>query len=153
KNKDWKLVLVGYDHLKQSNMENLKKLAEDMGVADQVIFAGKQSEVEKFYLKSKIFAFTSSSEGFPNAIGEAMSAGLAVIAYDCVAGPSEMITHDRNGFLIPLFDDDEFKSKLELLMEQPELREKFGQNGKEYIAGLSIKLIGEKFYQFITSST
>ncbi len=153
KNKDWKLVLVGYDHLKQSNMENLKKLAEDMGVADQVIFAGKQSEVEKFYLKSKIFAFTSSSEGFPNAIGEAMAAGLPVVAYDCDAGPSEMITDDKTGFLIPLFDDETFKSKLELLMEQPELREKFGQNGKEYIAGLSIKLIGEKFYQFITSST
>ena len=30
-NKDWKLVLVGYDHLKQNNMESLKKLAADLG--------------------------------------------------------------------------------------------------------------------------
>ena len=50
-----------------------------MGVADRVIFAGKQSDVEKYYLKSKIFAFTSSSEGFPNAIGEAMSAGFQLL--------------------------------------------------------------------------
>ena len=89
--KDWKLVIVGYDHLKQMNMEPLKKLALDHGLADRVVFAGKQSDVEKYYLSSKIFAFTSSSEGFPNAIGEAMAAGLPVVAYNCVAGPAEKL--------------------------------------------------------------
>jgi len=151
--KDWKLVIVGYDHLKQINMEPLKRLASDYGVADRVVFAGKQSDVEKYYLSSKIFAFTSSSEGFPNVIGEAMSAGLPVIAYDCMAGPSEMIIDNINGFLIPLFDDIQFKSKLELLMDQPELMEKFGRNGQEYINRFNIQCIGEQFYQFITSSS
>jgi len=46
--------------------------------------------VKAYYLKSKIFAFTSNSEGFPNAIGEAQSAGLPVIAFDCIAGSSEL---------------------------------------------------------------
>ena len=150
--KGWKLVLVGYDHLKQKHMDSLKKLATDLGVQDSLVFAGKQSDVEKYYLSSKIFAFTSSSEGFPNVIGEAMAAGLPVIAYDCVAGPSEMIIDNKNGFLIPLFDDVQFESKLELLMDHPELREKFGRNGKEYINKFNIQHIGEQFYQFITSN-
>ena len=148
--RNWKLILVGYDHLKQANMDPLKKLTVELGISDRVVFAGKQSEVEKYYLSSKIFAFTSSSEGFPNAIGEAMSAGLPVIAYDCVAGPSEMIKDGENGFLIPLFDDIQFKTKLELLMDRPELREKFGRAAKESIHKFNLQDIGEQFYQFIT---
>ena len=133
-------------------MEPLKKLALDCGLADRVVFAGKQHDVEKYYLNSKIFAFTSSSEGFPNAIGEAMAAGLPVVAYDCIAGPSEMIADQESGFLIPLFNDDMFKSKLELLMDNTELREELGQKGMANIKKFNIQFIGEQFYQFITNS-
>ncbi|MBN1185301.1 MAG: glycosyltransferase, partial [Bacteroidales bacterium] len=115
------------------------------------VFAGKQSDVEEYYLKSKIFAFTSSSEGFPNAIGEAMAAGLPVVAYDCDAGPSEMVTDEDTGFLIPLFDDETFRAKLELLIEKPDLRQQLGENGSEYISKFNIRSIGDKFYQFITN--
>jgi len=149
--KDWNLVLVGYDHLQQNNMDPLKKLALDWGVADRVIFAGKQTDVDKYYLNSKIFAFTSSSEGFPNAIGEAMAAGLPVVAYDCVAGPSEMVRDGENGFLVPVFDDDTFAKKLKQLMLDKELRERFGENGKEYLKKYNIQSIGDQFHQFITS--
>ena len=71
---DWKLVLVGYDHLKQQNQQQWEMLAKDLKVSHRVIFAGKQEDVEQYYLLSKIFAFSSASEGFPNVIGEAMSA-------------------------------------------------------------------------------
>ena len=64
-----------------------------------------------------------------------------------------MIIHDQNGFLIHYSMMMNFKIKLELLMEQPDIKEKFGRNGKEYIAKFNIQSIGEKFYQFITSST
>jgi len=147
----WRLIIVGYDHLKQSNMERLKNIISESKANDRVILAGKQSNVYDFYLKSKIFAFTSSSEGFPNVIGEAMATGLPVVAYDCIAGPSEMIKDGVNGYLVPIFDDDMFASKLELLMNNPELCEKFGQNGTESIEEFNIHFIGEKFFQFISS--
>ena len=143
--KDWKLVLVGYDHLKQNNMEPLKKLALDCGVAERVIFAGKQTDVDSYYLSSKIFAFTSSSEGFPNAIGEAMSAGLPVVAYDCIAGPSEMIRDDENGFLIPLFDDVVFAKRLEQLMLDEVLRERWVRTGKMTLRSLASKPLENSF--------
>ena len=147
--KDWKLILVGYDHLKQKNSENWKKLADDLGIGDKVVFTGKQSNVEEFYLKSKIFAFTSSSEGFPNVIGEAMSAGLPVISYDCVAGPSDLVNDGENGFLIPLFEDELFVKKLSTLMEDEELREKMGVTAKESIKRFDKEEIGERFYRVI----
>ncbi len=147
---DWKLMFVGYDHLKQQNMERLKKLAKELQVDDRVIFTGKQDNIEEIYLKSSIFAFTSSSEGFPNVIGEAMAAGLPVVAFDCVAGPSEMIRNGQNGFLVPLFDSSEFETKLTLLIKDENLREKLGVNAQENIKEFSKKRICETFYEFIS---
>lgn len=147
---DWKLVLVGYDHLKQNNMEGLKQLAQELNVADNVVFTGKQNNIDNILNKASIFAFTSSSEGFPNVIGEAMSSGLPVIAYDCNAGPAEMINDGSNGFLIPLFDDVLFEKKLSELMEKTEMRVKFGEQGKNDINAFSKEVIGEQFFKFIT---
>ncbi|MCU4166234.1 glycosyltransferase family 4 protein [Carboxylicivirga caseinilyticus] len=148
---DWKLMLVGYDHLKQNNMDRLKQLAVDLHIEDKVIFTGKQSNIDELYCRSSIFAFTSSSEGFPNVIGEAMSAGLPVISYDCNAGPSDMIEDGDNGYLIPLFDDELFAAKLEQLMNSHILREQMGQKGREKIKAFSKEYICEQFYQFISN--
>ena len=145
----WKLILVGYDHLQQKNYERLQAIISNNNAEDKVVLAGKQSDVENYYKKSKIFAFTSSSEGFPNVIGEAMSAGLPIVAFDCVAGPSEMIRDNYNGFLIPMFDYRLFQKKLELLMNNEDLRTKFGENAKKDIKNFSINQIGEQYLQFV----
>ena len=146
---EWKLVLVGYDHLKQNNYERLQKIVSRNNAEDKVIFAGKQADVDSYYTGSKIFAFTSGSEGFPNVIGEAMSARLPVIAFDCVAGPSDMIIDNHNGFLIPLYDYGQFQVKLEMLMRHEELRNRLGENAKKDIIRFSVSSIGEKYYNFI----
>jgi GalNAc-alpha-(1->4)-GalNAc-alpha-(1->3)-diNAcBac-PP-undecaprenol alpha-1,4-N-acetyl-D-galactosaminyltransferase len=135
----------------QQNMNRLNDLVKELGAQDRITLAGRQSDVESYYLRSKIFAFTSSSEGFPNVIGEAMSAGLPVISFDCVAGPSDMITDGENGFLIPLFDYRNFERKLHILMHDKKLREKLGANSKASIRKFAIEGIGEQFYSFITA--
>ncbi|WP_430817924.1 glycosyltransferase [Carboxylicivirga sp. N1E11] len=148
-NPHWKLVIVGYDHQKQKNSENLKRIIARSNAQDRITLAGKQSDVEAYYLSSKIFAFTSSSEGFPNVIGEAQSAGLPVIAFDCIAGPSEMINDGENGFLIPLFNYREFEEKLRALMENEEMRRAFGKKGRIDIVNFSIDKIGAETLNFI----
>lgn len=145
----WKLIIVGYDHLKQHNMHRLEELAKQLDVDQRVVFPGKQENVEAIYTSSSIFAFTSSSEGFPNAIGEAMSAGLPVVAFDCVAGPSEMITDGYNGFLVPLFNFGQFEERLTRLMNDESLREKLGCNARESIRKFSSEKICKAFYEFI----
>lgn len=147
--KDWKLVLVGYDHLKQSNQKQWEALAEKLQITDRVVFTGKQEDVEKYYLTSSIFAFTSISEGFPNVIGEAMAAGLPVVAYDCVAGPSDLISEGETGYLIPLNNEVQFTQKLQHLIDFPLEREKMGKNAKNFISTFELKYICEQFEQFI----
>ena len=147
----WRLILVGYDHLKQKNYERLQEIIAQNKAEHKVFLEGKQADVDNYYAISKIFTFTSSSEGFPNAIGEAMSAGLPAVAFDCVAGPSEMIKDNYNGFLIPLFDYNKFQEKLEMLMTHEDLRASFGKKASEDIKQFSIIRIGEQYLQFILS--
>lgn len=146
---DWKLVLLGYDHLKQENQIKWEALANQLGVAERVIFTGKQGDVEKYYQSSKLFAFTSISEGFPNVIGEAMSAGLPVVAFDCIAGPSDLITDGENGFLIPINNQELFAQKLQFLIDNPEQMVNFGNNSKRNIIPFELNYICSQFENFI----
>lgn len=145
----WKLILIGYDHLGQSNYEILQQIIDRRSANDRVLLLGKQTDVDQFYCQSRIFAFASESEGFPNVIGEAMSAGLAVVAFDCIAGPSEMISDDNNGYLIPLNDYGSFRSKLETLMRDGELRIRIGERAVKDIKRFAIDKVGKEYLEFI----
>lgn len=145
----WKLIIVGYDHLQQKNFERLMKIVRDNNAENKVSLVGRQKNVDSYYRRSKIFAFTSSSEGFPNVIGEAMSAGIPVIAFDCIAGPSEMIKNNYNGYLISLFDYEQFSVKLEMLMKNDDLRRSFGERAKKDIQRFSVERIGEEYLRFL----
>lgn len=149
---DWRLVIVGGDALKQNGSKRLQNLVNKLGMEDKIEFTGTVSDVESYYQKSKIFAFTSSSEGFPNVIGEAMSAGLPIISYDCVAGPSDMIENNNNGFLIPLFNDEQYSKKLNLLAKNENMRIKMGSASKEKAKKFSIEHTGEKYFSFVMNS-
>lgn len=130
---NWKLVIIGADDQKQHISIKLKKLIVKYNLQNNIVLNGTTTQIEEWYQKASIFAFTSVSEGFPNVIGEAMSAGLPVIAYDCIAGPSEMIEDNKSGFLIPLNDKDTFIEKLKLLILDEQLRTKMGIEGRKKI--------------------
>lgn len=147
---NWKLAIVGGDAKKQQLSNELGELIKKLGAKDKVFLEGEQNDIDSYYRKSKIFAFTSSSEGFPNVIGEALSAGLPVVAYDCVAGPSDMITDGANGFLIPLFDQQMFKQRLNQLINNDGLRMELGYKAKEKVMNYDISSIADQFFEFLT---
>jgi len=145
----WKLVIVGDDALKQNNFVKLQTLIKELNAEEIVILAGKQTDVDQFYRASKIFAFASSSEGFPNVIGEAQSAGLPVIAFDCVAGPADMISDNENGFLVPLYDYELFRQKLSALLSDESLQISMGEKAKITVNQFNVESIGAAFVNFI----
>lgn len=82
---------------------SLKKLAQKIGIEDQVIFYGHLSNsVTLDKIKSfKILLMVSQNEGFPMVIGESLTLGIPVVTSD-VGGISKVIKNDFNGFCIPL---------------------------------------------------
>lgn len=148
-NPDWKLIVVGGDAKHLSLSEKLQSKVDKMDMGDQIFLEGQQKDVDRYFNRSKIFAFTSSSEGFPNVIGEALSAGLPVVAYDCMSGPAELVDDEVNGFLVPLFDKEQFKQRLEELMINNDLRERFSMKSGTTIRKFTEDIICEKYFHFI----
>ncbi len=114
----WKLVIAGDGPLR----ETLEQKASDLGIKDQTVFAGFQPDVDLVLQQAKIFAFCSYSEGFPNALLEAMATPLPCISYNCNAGPADVIKDGKNGFLIPVGNKEMFAQQLMRLMDDEQLR-------------------------------
>jgi GalNAc-alpha-(1->4)-GalNAc-alpha-(1->3)-diNAcBac-PP-undecaprenol alpha-1,4-N-acetyl-D-galactosaminyltransferase len=147
---NWKLVIVGDDAIKQNNLTKLKALVATLKANDKVILVGSSNNVDEYYLKSKIFAFTSSSEGFPNVLAEAQAAGITSIAFDCIAGPADIITDQVDGFLIPLFNYQLFQQKLALLMDDEQLCATMSNAAKNNNNKFYVNDIAAAYEKFIT---
>jgi GalNAc-alpha-(1->4)-GalNAc-alpha-(1->3)-diNAcBac-PP-undecaprenol alpha-1,4-N-acetyl-D-galactosaminyltransferase len=144
---DWELWIVGEGPEKQ-------KLAEMINLShhkNKIKLLGFRKDIDELLSTASIFAFTSESEGYPNALLEAMCSGLACISYDCIAGPSEIINNGKNGFLIENGNKDKFISKLEILMLDENLRHRFSNEAIKLNKKHNPSQIVEKFIREIHS--
>lgn len=147
KHKGWRLVILG----EGPEFENLKRLASDLDIQDLISLPGAVKNVSEWLEKSEIFAFTSSSEGFPNALAEAMISGLPCISFDCNAGPRDLISED-NGILIPEGDEKLLSDNIGLLMKDDELRNRLGQKANSISNRLNDKVIAKEYLNFFNSN-
>jgi len=142
---DWELHFVGDG----PERDNLIKTAEESSVKSKIFFHGNQSSVDKFYINSKIFAFTSNSEGFPNVIGEAMCNGLVPICYNFIAGATDLVCNDRNGIVIELDDKSSFQEGLLKLMNNENILNAYRLEGFKSMRKFDIEMIGFEYFNFI----
>ncbi|MCB0464009.1 MAG: glycosyltransferase family 4 protein [Flavobacteriaceae bacterium] len=129
-NESWKLIFVGDGPM----LNEYKALVSDLNQQNNIVFVGKIDDMSSYYNSSKIFAFTSKYEGFPNALIEAMYFELACISTDCPSGPSELISHGENGYLIKIGDQKNLELHLSELMNNESLSKKIGKKGFETAA-------------------
>ncbi len=122
---DWTLDIY------TDEMDSLKKEAIDLEIKSNLNIFSFVKNIEEKYLESSILVMTSRFEAFPMVLIEAMSLGLPSISYDCPSGPRSIITDNENGFLIPDGNLELFAEKLSFLIENEELRMKFGAASKE----------------------
>ena len=120
------LILVGDG----SSFDEMQDLVKKLNLSDRVQFLGFREDVAEIIAQSHIFVLISNWEGLPCTIIEAMRANLPVIA-SAVGGISELIENGKTGYLIPHGDRVFFKQKLVELLDNPELRVKMGQAGRQ----------------------
>jgi glycosyltransferase involved in cell wall biosynthesis len=97
---DARLMLLG----RGDNEAGLRALAEELGVATRVIFAGFHRDPAPFYATADLFALSSDYEGLPLVLVEALSFGLPAVSTDCPSGPAEVLEGGRLGRLVPVGD-------------------------------------------------
>lgn len=143
--KSWKLVILGDGSLR----DELVMLAEKLGVSDRVSMPGAVTNVDEYLSKASIFAFPSISEGFPNALAEAMIAGLPCVSFDCNAGPRDIIVDQKNGYLVETRDVEALSSRLEQLCESAELRESIGADASLIRSKYSASSVADDWLKFM----
>ncbi|HBU23699.1 MAG TPA: glycosyltransferase [Chlorobaculum sp.] len=121
-NRDAGIVLIGDGAQKKE----FAKLADELGLADRVLFPGFQQNPYSWLAASDIFAVTSTNEGLPNALLEAMYLGNAPISTRA-GGVEEVIDDGRNGLLLDYGDEEALASALQLLVKSPERRAEFAR--------------------------
>lgn len=83
-----------------SQKEELEALIVSLGLMGVVTLCGARQDISSAYSQADFFVLSSRYEGFGLVIVEAQAHGLPVISYDCPRGPSEIITHRKNGLLV-----------------------------------------------------
>jgi glycosyltransferase involved in cell wall biosynthesis len=119
-----RLVIAGAGPM-QSSLQARVKSAQ---VANSVIFTGRVQESEKvaYYNLADVFVSPSSLEGFGFSVAEAMSCGRPVVVSAAGALP-ELVADGEGGFVCPNGDRARFVKSLLTLLDDPELRRRYGE--------------------------
>jgi len=123
-NSEWKLMIIGSGEEDAS----LKALAQELNINKNVQFVAATKNINKYYLKSSIYAMSSRFEGFPMVLLEAKSFGLPIVSFDCETGPREIVNKDFDGLLVEKENCEKFSDALLYFMNNKNIRKKFGEN-------------------------
>ena len=131
KHPDWTLKFAG--DYQNTDTSELERLIDDNQVRDSVEFLGWRDDIEDLMKSSAIFALPSRDEGFPCVLMEAMAQGCTPVAFEIYGNIREMITDGQDGFIIPNGDLAGFAEKLDILMDNVDLRERLGRSAIESV--------------------
>ena len=113
----------------------LKKMANDLDISEKIEWQGfvPYNKVPEAMTQIDIFVYPSWHEGFGRSIMEALAMEKAVVATR-VGGITDLIKDGENGFLVKPHEPEMLAIKIKELMENKDLREKFGQAGREWVS-------------------
>lgn len=118
---DTHLLIVGGGPLRQ----HIERQVESSKLTDRVHLLGSRNDVPRLLKSCDVFAFPSRTEGLPNALLEAMAAGIAIVTTDA-PGCRDLIEHDRTGLLVPRDDTQALFAALMTLLHDAALRVRLG---------------------------
>jgi glycosyltransferase involved in cell wall biosynthesis len=126
---------IAGDVLEPGYFEELNKLVQDLGLSGKFHFAGGIADLREYLSHADIFVLPSRSEGFSNAIIEAMAASLPVVA-TCVGGNAEAVIDGVTGFIVPPEDPAALSTAIVRLLSDPLQAEAMGTAGKSRASDL-----------------
>ena len=141
----WKVIIIG----KGPNKKKLTNLIESLNLSHQIEILSNIKNIHDYYMKASLFVFTSKAEGFPNALLEAMHFGLPCISTDCNYGPSDLITDGKDGFLVPVNDQEALIEKIDKLIKDDALKALFSKNAAETSLNYTSDKVTEKWKNVI----
>lgn len=123
------LFSIAGEVLEPDYFAELQALILSLNLSDHFHFEGGVTNLREYLAAADIFVLPSRSEGFSNAIIEAMAASLPVVATD-VGGNAEAVRDGMNGFLVPAEDPAALSAAIAKLLSDPSSAKRMGQAGR-----------------------
>lgn len=134
---DWDLVILG-DGPERAALEATSMA---LGLEGRVLMPGIAGNVAQWHERCDLFVLTSHSEGFPNALAEALCQGMPVVSVDCNTGPRDIIRHGIDGLLVAPDNPDALAGALDSLMGNTVLRQHLAAHAAEARERFSIERV------------
>lgn len=140
--KDFKILVIGDGPYK----ENLLEEIEENKLKKYIDFIGfvPNKDIVEYYEKANLFILPSMEEGFPMSLLEPMAMGIPFVSFD-VGAVKEISPETGQRFLVKPGDIDMFVHKIEILLNDKEIYEKFKEQGLEKIKEYEMENVVEKF--------
>jgi GalNAc-alpha-(1->4)-GalNAc-alpha-(1->3)-diNAcBac-PP-undecaprenol alpha-1,4-N-acetyl-D-galactosaminyltransferase len=135
---DTNLVIMG----EGDEREKLEGLIRELHMEKHVTLPGVVENPFACFAQAGVFVLSSRMEGMPNVILEAMASGVPVVSTDCKYGPSEIISHKENGFLVPVDDTQALGEAITTMMTtDEEVRQMYVKRSQENIASRTLAYV------------
>lgn len=125
------------------------KIASFLRNSSNIELKGVVRNINNIYPKHSIYVMTSYFEGLPLVLLEAKKFKLPIVSFNCPTGPSEIVRHGINGFIIDNFNVNEMANKICDLIENEKLRWEFSCNANLDVDKFSKDVILEKWMKLI----
>lgn len=99
--------------------ESLALSSIELGIEDSVVLAGFVDNPHAVVARAALFVLPSRWEGFSLVLAEALACGIPCVAFDCVAGPSEVLADGAYGRLVPAGDIDDLAEAMRAHLSAP----------------------------------
>jgi len=124
-------LIVGDGPLQLALKREIEKRNLHFNGTGGILMTSWYKAVDKVYAASDIVVLTSINEGTPVSLIEAQAAGKPVVATEA-GGTAHVILHEKTGFITPQNDPQRFTQYLSILIQNPELRKRFGENAEQH---------------------
>ncbi len=135
------LIMIGGADKQATIRSDLRTWAEQ---EPHVVFCGPQSQIQRYYAAMDVHVLPSYREGFGSVIIEAEATEVPVIT-TAIPGPLEAMCPGKTGLSIPKQDVPALREAMEILHDDPLLRQNMGRAGREYVAE---RFEISRFYQY-----
>lgn len=140
-----KLVLLGDGIFRKKLEEQVKLLA----LKENVQFIGRKENPFPYMKKAKLTVLSSKNEGFGNVLVESLACQTPVVSFDCLSGPSEIITNKYNGLLVENQNVEKLTQAMNLMIEDKELYQFCMQNALHSVRRFSLENIGNQWLDYL----
>lgn len=141
KHPEWRWILLGEGPMRGF----LEQKIEEYGLKEQLILKGMVKNVGDYLKQSAVYVLASEHEGLPMVLLEAKTYAVPCVSFDIYTGPAEIIQNGRDGYLVPPFACEEMEQKIELLMEDTDLRAKFSEAAQEDLEKFRMNTVIQKW--------